>query len=198
MQTVAKPLAYKLALGLAAGALALSLTACGGTKWGFPYRADIQQGNWITANQVARLEQGMTREQVRFILGTPTLQDVFRANRWDYPYYNKPGYGAADNRHFTVWFENDLLVRWAGDQQPDHQPFQAPAPGPVGAISETGVNADFPGQQYTGPTGLPVDGLATEGFQNYEESIGVELNVPVDNSLPIDSGLTIPQPEPLR
>src|SRR3546814_13609863 len=91
----------------------------------FPYttlfRSDVQQGNWITAEQVAQLQQGMTREQVRFILGTPTLQDIFRTNRWDYPYYNKPGYGEEEKRQFTVWFEGDTLVRWEGDDQPDRR-----------------------------------------------------------------------------
>src|SRR5690606_23771265 len=113
----------------------MALSACGGTKWGFPYRADVQQGNWVTAEQVERLETGMTREQVRYILGTPTLQDIFHADRWDYPYYNKPGYGDADERSFTVWFENDQLVRWEGDQQPNYQPFQTPDPDEAAAES---------------------------------------------------------------
>lgn len=123
--------------GLAIGVLALSLSACGSTNWGFPYRADVQQGNWITAEQVARLERGMTRDQVRFVLGTPVLQDVFRNNRWDYTYYNKPGYGEAEERQFTVWFEGDVLVRWAGDQQPDRQPFQASDTGKITKSSNT-------------------------------------------------------------
>ncbi|CDM23788.1 outer membrane protein assembly factor BamE [Castellaniella defragrans] len=104
--------------------MALGLAGCGSTNWGFPYRATIQQGNWITTEQVAKLETGMTRDQVRFILGTPTLQDIFHAERWDYPYYNQPGYGKDELRKFTVWFENDQLVRWTGDEQPDRQPFQ--------------------------------------------------------------------------
>lgn len=104
--------------------LGLFLAGCGSTNWGFPYKATIQQGNWVTEEQVARLEVGMTREQVRFLLGTPTLQDIFHANRWDYPFYNKPGYGNNELRKFTVWFENDLLSRWSGDQQPDRQPFE--------------------------------------------------------------------------
>jgi len=124
--TIAKPLALNLRNGLAVCVLAVTLSACGSTKWGFPYRADVQQGNWVTAEQVARLDQGMTREQVRYVLGTPTLQDVFHSDRWDYPYYNKPGYGQAEERRFTVWFENDLLVRWEGDEQPNYQPFQTP------------------------------------------------------------------------
>ncbi|WP_397476017.1 outer membrane protein assembly factor BamE [Pusillimonas sp.] len=119
-------MALNLRNSVAVCVLALVLSACGSTKWGFPYRADVQQGNWVTAEQVARLEQGMTREQVRYVLGTPTLQDIFHANRWDYPYYNKPGYGDPEARHFTVWFENDLLVRWEGDEQPSYQPFQTP------------------------------------------------------------------------
>ena len=109
---------------LAASLAAAALSACGSSKWGFPYRADIQQGNWITAEQVARLQAGMTREQVRYLLGSPTLQDIFHADRWDYPYLNKPGYGKPEQRTFTVWFEGDTLVRWEGDEQPDRQPFE--------------------------------------------------------------------------
>lgn len=124
MLKTAKPLFSTLRTTLAIGTLAVALSACGSTKWGFPYRPDVQQGNWITSNEVAQLQHGMTREQVRFILGTPTLQDIFRTDRWDYPYYNKPGYGKELERKFTVWFEGDSLVRWDGDDQPDRQPFQ--------------------------------------------------------------------------
>jgi outer membrane protein assembly factor BamE len=132
----AKPILFKLRTGLTVSVLAMALSACGTTNWGFPYRADVQQGNWITAEQVSQLQKGMTREQVRFILGTPTLQDVFRSNRWDYPYFNKPGYGKVEERKFTVWFEGDALDHWEGDTQPDRQPFQK---------SDTGKKA--------GPTG---------------------------------------------
>jgi D-xylose transport system substrate-binding protein len=88
----------------AAAALAVALAGCTGDKWGFPYKAPVQQGNWITQEQVALLQPGMTREQVRFALGSPTLTSVLHANRWDYPYYYKPGYGDAQERKFTVWF----------------------------------------------------------------------------------------------
>ena len=124
MLTSAKKRMTKLSAGIALGILAMALSGCGSTKWGFPYRADVQQGNWVTADQVARLEKGMSREQVRFVLGTPTLQDAFHANRWDYPYYSKPGYGPQEERRLTVWFDGDVLTRWEGDAQPDRQPFE--------------------------------------------------------------------------
>lgn len=117
-----------LKTGLAIAALAVALAGCSGNKWGFPYKAGIQQGNWITQEQVALLQPGMTREQVRFALGSPTLTSVLHANRWDYPYYYKPGYGEAQERKFTVWFENDRLTRWEGDKQPDLQPYQLNTP----------------------------------------------------------------------
>ncbi len=102
-----------------------TLAGCGSSKgWGFPYKANVQQGNWITQEQIALLQPGMTREQVRFTLGSPTLTSVLHADRWDYPYFFKPGYGQPSERKFTVFFQNDLLARWEGDAQPDLQPFQ--------------------------------------------------------------------------
>ena len=74
----------KAALG--ALVLASALAGCSSGKWGFPYRADMQQGNWITREQVDLLQPGMSREQVRFALGSPTLTSVLHADRWDYPY----------------------------------------------------------------------------------------------------------------
>ena len=99
---------------------------------GFPYKAGVQQGNWITQEQVALLQPGMSCEQVRFALGSPTLTSVLHADRWDYPYYFKPGYGDAQERKFTVWFENDRLVRWEGDKQPELQPYQINTPSAQG------------------------------------------------------------------
>lgn len=56
-----------------------------------PYRIDIQQGNVVTAEQYAQLKLGMSREQVRFVLGTPLLTDVFHDTRWDYLYRMEKG-----------------------------------------------------------------------------------------------------------
>jgi len=185
--TTAKPLASILRNSVAVCVLAVALSACGSTKWGFPYRADVQQGNWVTAEQVARLEQGMTREQVRYVLGTPTLQDIFHANRWDYPYYNKPGYGNAQERRFTVWFENDQLVRWEGDDQPNYQPFQTPDPdAPVrhGVDTQPGATPAIEGGQ---------DGQAP---QQEDRAVPIGLDAPTAPQ----PGATPnqPAPQPLR
>ncbi|CAG0983515.1 MAG: outer membrane protein assembly factor BamE [Rhodocyclales bacterium] len=80
-----------------------------------PYRIDIRQGNYITQEMVAQLKPGMTRDQVRFILGTPLVADIFHAERWDYIYRFKPGRGEVQQRRFTVFFADHKLVRVAGD-----------------------------------------------------------------------------------
>ena len=121
---IAKKHSSLLRVVLLTSITAITLTACSGNKWGFPYKAPVQQGNWLTTAQVERLSVGMTREQVQFLLGSPTLQDIFHSDRWDYPYYHKPGSGKEELRSFTVWFQDDLLVRWEGDSQPNRQPFE--------------------------------------------------------------------------
>ena len=129
MSTIARFPSRSIKTGLAIATLAIALAGCSSDKWGFPYRAGIQQGNWITQEQVALLQPGMSREQVRFALGSPTLTSVLHADRWDYPYYFRPGRGPVEERQFTVWFENDRLLRWHGDEQPSMQPFQINMPG---------------------------------------------------------------------
>lgn len=80
-----------------------------------PYRIDVRQGNFVTQEMVAQLKPGMTRDQVRFILGTPLVADIFHAERWDYVYRFQPGKGAVQQRRLTVYFDNDKLARVAGD-----------------------------------------------------------------------------------
>ena len=103
---------------------ALLATGCGSNQWGFPYKVGVQQGNWITTEQVGLLTEGMTREQVRYALGSPTLTSALHADRWDYPYFYRAPNGLVEERNFTVFFRNGLLVKWEGDEQPEVQPFQ--------------------------------------------------------------------------
>ena len=83
-----------------------------------PYRMTIQQGNNLSQEMVAQLKLGMTREQVRFVLGTPLLMDVFHADRWDYVYYREIPGGKREQRNLSVVFEKDKLVRVVGDLLP--------------------------------------------------------------------------------
>lgn len=81
------------------------------------YRIDVQQGNVLTQDMVAQLKPGQTREQVRFILGSPMLSDVFHAQRWDYVYRFQNGRtNAVESRQFSVFFNQDgRLERVSGD-----------------------------------------------------------------------------------
>lgn len=81
------------------------------------YRIDVQQGNVLNQEMVAQLKPGQTREQVRFILGTPMLTDVFHAQRWDYVYRLQNGRtNQVETRRFSVFFDQDgRLERVAGD-----------------------------------------------------------------------------------
>ena len=80
-----------------------------------PYRMDIQQGNYISQDMVSQLKIGMTKEQVRYVLGTPLVADIFHADRWDYVYYRDPRRGAREGRKIAVVFEDGKLARVLGD-----------------------------------------------------------------------------------
>lgn len=82
------------------------------------HKIDIQQGNVIDQDQVNQLRPGMNKQQIRFILGTPMINDTFHADRWDYIYRFKPGYGELEKKRITVFFENDRLVNMQGDFRP--------------------------------------------------------------------------------
>lgn len=103
-----------------------------------PYRITIQQGNYVTREMVEQLKPGMTKEQVRFILGTPLVTDIFHADRWDYVFYREAPGGRREQRNFAVIFENGRLARVIGDLLPA-EPVQAgakPAPRPDAAKPE--------------------------------------------------------------
>lgn len=100
-----------------------------------PYKMDIQQGNVVTQEMVAKLKSGMTRQQVRFALGTPLVVDPFRTDRWDYVYLFEKAGKVKEHRHIAVIFKDDKLVRIEGDV--------VPASG--SATTEGGVKIEKPG-----------------------------------------------------
>lgn len=98
----------------AAGAAALALTGCG-LRMPTAYSPPLQQGNVIEQESLAKLKPGMTRSQVRFLLGTPLVVDVFRTDRWDYVYFLRRQGQAPQQRRVTVIFDGDQLARIEGD-----------------------------------------------------------------------------------
>ncbi|MCL2310581.1 MAG: outer membrane protein assembly factor BamE [Proteobacteria bacterium] len=85
------------------------------------YKLDINQGNYLTQDMVEKLKVGQTRQQVRTALGTPLMASAFHADRWDYVYsYTKNG-KETERRQFAVFFKDDKLERWEGDEAPVSQ-----------------------------------------------------------------------------
>ncbi|MCU7938278.1 MAG: outer membrane protein assembly factor BamE [gamma proteobacterium symbiont of Bathyaustriella thionipta] len=83
------------------------------------HKVDIPQGNVVEQDQVNQLRPGMNKQQVRFLMGTPMLDDSFHANRWDYLYRFKPGYGEIITKQTTLYFNEDgQLVNIQGTFRP--------------------------------------------------------------------------------
>ncbi|BAU48995.1 membrane protein [Sulfurifustis variabilis] len=115
-------------LGLAAVLGTGLLAGCIGV-----YKTDIQQGNVVTPDMVEKLKTGMTRSQVRFVLGTPLVTDTFHPDRWDYVFYQKRGADAPfEPSQFTVIFQGDALLRVEGAPTDDIAP---PAAAPSGVLT---------------------------------------------------------------
>jgi outer membrane protein assembly factor BamE len=86
-----------------------------------PHKMDIQQGNYVTQDMVAKLKPGMSKAQVRFALGTPLVVDPFHAERWDYVYILQKRGKIVEQRRLIVLFENEKLLRLEGDVTPAPQ-----------------------------------------------------------------------------
>ncbi len=87
-------------------------------KTSLMYRPDVQQGNVISQEAVNRLRPGMTKHQIRYLMGTPILTDLFHLNRWDYISSMKKGSEARQQKQITLYFEDDRLIHIAGDLRP--------------------------------------------------------------------------------
>ena len=92
--------------------LLLALVTAAVLLGGCVYRPDIQQGNLLTMEDIRKVEVGMSRSQVRFLLGTPMVSDPFAPQRWDYVYRMQYGRDrAVITAHFVVWFEGDKVAK---------------------------------------------------------------------------------------
>ncbi|MFL6599979.1 MAG: outer membrane protein assembly factor BamE [Steroidobacteraceae bacterium] len=110
--------------------LLMSLAATSVATTGCVYRMNIQQGNFLEARTVNQLQPGMTRSQVRYLLGTPMVPDAFDKERWDYLYYFKKGrLRKPEERHLIVYFKEDKVDKFERNNVPDKAP-QGPEEGP--------------------------------------------------------------------
>ena len=115
----------------------LLLTACGSyspLNWLTPHTIDVQQGNYVTQDVVDKLQPGMTQAQVRFLLGTPLMADMFHANRWDYVYTLRNGATLTESRQLSVFFDADgKLSKVEGSAMPARRAtLEAPSNTPAG------------------------------------------------------------------
>ena len=117
----------KLLIILITGA-SLVLAACSSISVPGAHKIDIQQGNVITQDMVNKLKPGMDKNQVRFVLGTPPIVDVFHQERWDYVYSLQRGSKAREQRHIALFFKDDKLVRMEGDIVPSAGAHEEQAP----------------------------------------------------------------------
>ncbi len=111
--------------------LALAVAACSSVNVPLsPYRIDVQQGNALEQESVAKLKPGLTRSQVRFLLGTPLLVDPFHGNRWDYVYNFRKAGKLAEERRLALFFDGDVLARIEAEGLTlrNEQPEVRPAP----------------------------------------------------------------------
>ena len=108
------------ARAFAALALAIPLAGCGVPRaLGIaPYKIEIQQGNFISQEMVSQLKEGMSKEQVRSIMGTPLLTDIFHAERWDYVYTFQGSDGKKEQRGLALFFQDGKLARIDGEAAP--------------------------------------------------------------------------------
>lgn len=159
--------------------VAVVLTACGSfdkashsiasaASAATPYKVEVVQGNFVSREQVEALAPGMSRQQVRDILGTPLLTSVFHADRWEYVFTLKRKDVEIQTRKLTVFFEGDRFVRHEGDEMPSEADFVATlaskkAGGKVPVLEATPAQlARFPAPAEsateinpTSPTGTP-------------------------------------------
>ncbi len=98
--------------------LALGTMGCSSLKFPGVYRIAVMQGNIIDQKKVDQVEVGMSKTQVQYLLGTPLVNDVFHQDRWDYVYQLRRGDDTLRDKRFTLYFENDALVRFDGDFEP--------------------------------------------------------------------------------
>src|ERR1019366_2215694 len=109
--------------------LSAVLASCNTVPLLTPYKMDIRQGNFVTPEMREKLKLGMSRQQVRYVLGTPMITDAFHGNRWDYVYRLEQGGKMVKKQNLTLYFEGDNRARMVdGSQSVETAPAKAEVP----------------------------------------------------------------------
>ena len=124
---------YSIQKLLVVAAACAALTSCSSStlgkslanpvNWITPYKVDVIQGNFVAKEQVEQLQSGMSRDQVKAVLGTPLLTSLFHADRWDYVFTLKRQGVEPQSFRYTVFFKGDQLERFFGDVMPSEAEF---------------------------------------------------------------------------
>ncbi len=157
---------------------------------GCVYKMNIQQGNYLVGESVAQLKEGMTRSQVRFLLGTPMVPVAFDDSRWDYYYFfSSKRYKEPLKRRLTVYFEDEKVARFENQGVPTQADLAQLEADLRKAIAETKKNRRKPSlwQRMTGRGG---DAAAESSSGSSSEVSGEDAQKP--DPLPTSP----PQPEP--
>lgn len=126
------------------------------------HHADIQQGNIVTQDMINQLRPGMARRQVRYVMGTPILVDVFHQDRWDYIYSMEPGSESRSQERISLFFTDDKLLRIEGDFRPQ------PAGDPLEKKGETVVTVPDYEEEERGYITQALEKLGIKGDSGYE------------------------------
>ncbi|MCK0769679.1 outer membrane protein assembly factor BamE [Chromohalobacter canadensis] len=139
MQNLIKTVTFSVALALVSGCSYVGV-----------YKRDLAQGNLITKDMVSQLETGMTKEQVRYVMGSPLLQGPFDENRWDYVFYLDEAYDDVEEKRVTLTFQDDKLadIEREGDIEDDVELSNQSGPGPAVEGSGPGDGAPAAGPSY--------------------------------------------------
>jgi outer membrane protein assembly factor BamE len=125
MTLLTRPVFLRTCVGAVSAVLMLAMMAACSTEMPRPYRMEVVQGNVVTQEMVAQLKTGQNRDQVRGLLGSPMLADIFHADRWDYVFTIRRQGAAAQQRRVTVFFEADKVARFEAGELPTERDFVA-------------------------------------------------------------------------
>lgn len=159
-----------------------------------PYRIDIQQGNFVSQEMLSRIQPGMTKEQVRFALGTPLLTDLFHSTRWDYLFRLQKPNGQVTNNRVIIYFEENRVARVINDPLPDETQYlesiAGPAPKKKVDDSEKKTATDPDKSEAPGQTATPSEDGASASATEEPSSVTSET----DTATPVaaDMGETPP------